>query len=1317
MQNRYDGTQIDYEDYLVYKERQKSFDPYSTTSSDLYKKKKAEQESEIMSSIVSTVGAGAALAAVGNYVNNNPTALSLINRLPGSDVLNNRLLSNNILNNPFEGIETGFSRNSVRPVSNILQTALLNLEELSPLHILKTLQLSSFTSIFTTLADNTKDIRISSDVINNYQDYFTKLIASEGNRSLTNNDLRYGLVLRDGRLYGVTADGLVNINDVVMNKARIVHSSLDIGGNRSPNRIFEKYSDIYGAKFSKKASDTANLVIVGAKDNATLMTNWFRAYGRYAMEIGYKTLDNPLAGVEELLDVAGVGTTRLVNNKYYKFIRDRLNISLGTKGAYDLSTRESLKIVGKNIATKSAAIYLGYNFLNGVLNNITSENNPYNQGLISGLAANYANIRVGAAQLWSDNFQAYKKAQEEAAPESTSLTTLLGLPAAGALLGGNIAFMQRMYHTQKHGMIAAANYFEAERSYGSDRLLNYIGLAKNEKILKRYTKIGALVGAGLALPYLPGALIGESSDELKKKYSGEKEVAIRANRFWLAGGTAYKGEDIKYYRQHAVAQLISNARNKTYYENMDQKRDFDPLYSPLRYLKNPYAFEEKTKETMPYPVWGMNVTYGSFFGEAFQGTFGQVIKPTVINKEFIKNNIISKKSIIEAESKIVANMLGIDKATNKDSVTEDSDNKSVGAYRQYQIEQAKLTSGNRSIFSEGSGDYVTQTDEKRVDRSLIMTGDMLKKESAEIDPLKITASASYVALTDFTGLKGFSSGLLLGSVGIDPTEYKKQLAISGNATTAQSQIQNMELGDMLGMGEFQRRIVPTSAASKKEYINPMKNKMPSWLPSDESKYYLDFSTGNPYDKVINGAVRLPGRGFEALNPDVKNLDPEKYPLVYQYKILSDVAGGSPEQISLRNYLLKNKDKLSEREQNIFFTSLQQEQAKKEKRQFYEYGKDANKENYSILQEIQNSLWNTIAHKSESVLEPLTPFRPAAKFIHQRTAIEDYIKTQLHGSDVGIWTNPYSHFIKPAMNRVYGLLPGIQKSKESLEKERVDEYFDKLSFLKAMRNGDINSAKKTVIGASYLGITDKNSYDKFRAALPENQRIYLEAFSKEKDPEKRKQILALLPTDVRQAYSSIWSNIDIANKAKADGRDPLKAIKDNYYKDTSILQKTFGVTLNNADMQRIKVNAEKYTDKTSKLEYIESKKAETIRLRAAEKQASEYVSNQTGMPSNNWVGWDPRLTSSDIKLRTLSIGKEDIHKYGFWKSDLERNERLTVLDSNKEITRDFDKIRQELKSQQNRKFEIERKLRANGFNTSKIDFIPAAQNDVRIRDIQ
>ena len=62
-------------------------------------------------------------------------------------------------------------------------------------------------------------------------------------------------------------------------------------------------------------------------------------------------------------------------------------------------------------------------------------------------------------------------------------------------------------------------------------------------------------------------------------------------------------------------------------------------------------------------------------------------------------------------------------------------------------------------------------------------------------------------------------------------------------------------------GEFQRKILPTSSGALPDRINPIKNtSSPDWMPSDPSKFYIDFSTGNPYSKVARGEERLAGVG-------------------------------------------------------------------------------------------------------------------------------------------------------------------------------------------------------------------------------------------------------------------------------------------------------------------------------------------------------------------------------------------------------------------------------------------------------------------------
>jgi hypothetical protein len=69
--------------------------------------------------------------------------------------------------------------------------------------------------------------------------------------------------------------------------------------------------------------------------------------------------------------------------------------------------------------------------------------------------------------------------------------------------------------------------------------------------------------------------------------------------------------------------------------------------------------------------------------------------------------------------------------------------------------------------------------------------------------------------------------------------------------------------------------------------NEIPNTMPSWLPGDD--YMTNFKVGDPFTKVDEGYVRLPGAGYEAIHPELKGLDPEDYPDIHKLAILGDVA--------------------------------------------------------------------------------------------------------------------------------------------------------------------------------------------------------------------------------------------------------------------------------------------------------------------------------------------------------------------------------------------------------------------------------------------
>ncbi len=1258
------------------------------SSSDLYNKQQNQRENDQFNSLLK-VSAGVGLSSVlYNEVKNNNNLLQKINSLKSANLLTDRLVDKFNSNGVPTNIDPTFSNKAAKPLSNSLASILTDLEEMSPLHILKTLQLSSFSTLFVEVIDQQNKIHIKPSSISVYKDYYRNLILNNSGYQLDDLDFKNGFNLENNKLYQRLANG--ENGRELLGHARIINTNTEIGGENgmdSPNRVFQKFSNMHGVQTHVSQFKQEPLAVVGASDKNKAISDWVRAYGRFSTEIGYKVLDNPLGSAEEYINTAfGEQGQNLTKSKFYTTLKKYTNVQLGTGGDYTLGNRESLIRSAKNLAVKSTALYVGYQGINALLDDFTPESSVWHKGILAGLSANYQEMRVNFAETWSDNFQGYREKQEEASPESTKISTLIGLPLAGFMLGANSAYFERIYDSARKGTIASSMAHSSEKVAGGivGDALTRRGSNIEGSTLRRRGSIGALAGAALALPYLPGALIGESSEELRDKYSGKVEEGIRQNRGWLFGGEPFEGGKIQYYRKNLTTEWIKDAKGKALYENSDEQRALDPIFSPFNYLQNPYAFEERHTDSMPYPVWGMDVTYGSFMGELFEGSIGQVIKPDVVNPEMTQ--LMSPK---RTAVKFMANM-----------VSEYSEN-----------QEAKISG------ETNPGAYTFPVVETRQDKLLVQEGLMMSKPSADFNRAGITATNTYTAMSDFAGLKGFSSSLILDSMYMNPeTQLQPQLARSGSGVTAKDTLQSMEQGDLLGFGEFTRRLIPQSSATDSSVVNPLKNTVsPTWLPSNENRYYKDFSRGNYYDNAVRGETMLPGKGYAELTPELKGINSNDYPLVYQYKILQNVAKGSPEHQSLRDYLATNLETLSPSEQNVFFEAYGQEKSREQEKRFFEYKTDADRSRMGFLQLMQSTLWDSISHL-ESPLEPLTPFRPMAKFVHQRTAIEDYQKTQLAGPDTGIWTKPGEHFILPAKNRVIQLLNDNYKPKEVQEKENVDEYFDKLAFLKAVKKGSLADAQRTVIGSSYLGIKDQDSMKKFKASLPDNQRAYVEAFAKEKDSKKREAIQAMLPKDIARNYMNIWQYVDTYDEAKSKGLDPKDEVANQYVKETNKIAEETGIRLSRDELATINSKAVNIENAKEKQKFLEAQKGEAVRLKAAEQEALTYIQNQTGsIPDDDWIGWDPRLTIDDIKLKTLTVGREDIHRYGYWEKEQERNNRIVAFQDNDPIISNIENIKRDMKTNRQNQFNITQKMRRAGFEVTRMSDTPSAQRALTIED--
>lgn len=1256
---------------------------YTSTDYTLQKQKEKQREQFENMSILAT-SAGLGYAGI-KYGNDSQNARDFFSYLPGA---NRYAAKNQISYN--ESIAQGLKPIDVRhrytdqSIGRSLNSLVSSIEELSSLSLLKTLQISNFVEPFTDISTSTlnKQVHITSDAVDAFSELYNAqmLKQSKGNRGLRSSDIKRGFMLEDGVLYAIKPDGSIDYVDPVLRNTKLVTSNVKIGDHYSPNKILEKYANTFDIQLNRRNYKNSNLVAIGAESKLELTSNWAKSYFRYAMEIGYKSMDNPLGGVEELLSATGLGQTSFFENPTYQKVKKALNVNLGTNGNYNLSTPDSLKIMTKNIVGKSAISYLGYQGINSVLGALTTEDNVWHNGLLSGLTATFANTRIKSAEILADPFQKYKEAQEQAAPDSTNITTLIGFPLAGAMMGASYEYYKRMYKSGTQGIEAASLSAATNTDYGfMNSILKPLGF-KDTSAMKSKAIIGGVIGSALTLPFLPGALIGKSSDELREEYSGEKEVENRTNAGWIMGGGKFEGDNVKNFQASWVARTLLNIRTETRYGSEENKRAMDPLLHPFKYLSNPYRYEQMHSEDSPYPVWGMDVTYGSFLGKAYQATIGEVIKPTVINPEFISQ----MNSQIQQEREVLSEGTGIG-----------TDGEMLG------------TTLPNTVQGQFSTSYSIPMQVRPKERSLINEGLMLSPESPSNNPMDISRANLSATLSDFTGAKGFAFNLTAGAIGFDPESTNLQLARSGTATSISGDLKDENLGDLYGMGEFVRRLIPHTSSTSLDYINPMVNQIaPNWLPHDSSRYFNNFQLGDYWSKVDNAEARLPGIGFNKLNQELKDVNPANYPLVYRYKVLSDVAYASPEHLAMKDQLLQldRKGSLNEQEQSILYEALEKEQIKSQKREFREYKTDEELSKLSLAQRLLTSVWEPIAHNSESILEPLTPFRPGSKFIHARSAIEDYEKTQLQGPDTAIWTNPYSHFIKPAINRSIGLIPGTQIPEEAASRDAVDEYFDKIAYLKARREGNTNAALKTVVGSTFGGIYDVDTMNKFKAGLTADQRMYVDAFAKEADPVKRNKILEMLPSDVSVAYQSIWENIEIAEQAKSRGKNPEEALMQHYFDKTDRFVKAAGGT----------------TDKYATIPRNPDDKFEQAkerRLRAADKVAEDYISQVTGVPKEGWIGWDPRLTAKDIKLRTLTTGKADIFKHGYWDSDVERNERIVALDSTNEVVNDYERIRSSIREERKLKNRIETSLFEKGFHSRRIEISPASRNDIVIRDRQ
>lgn len=420
---------------------------------------------------------------------------------------------------------------------------------------------------------------------------------------------------------------------------------------------------------------------------------------------------------------------------------------------------------------------------------------------------------------------------------------------------------------------------------------------------------------------------------------------------------------------------------------------------------------------------------------------------------------------------------------------------------------------------------------------------------------------------------------------------------------------DMETGGALFMSEGLRRLLPRPRAEIERY-NPIMNSMPSWLPDR-------FRRGDPYRSVAMGHARLPGKGYEAVYPELEGTPAEEYPLIHKYKIMSDVAPKSHRTMTMRQQLMERRaagatsDYENEMMDQLFEMHAQRLSSIKD----FDFQENAIK--IPGLSAVTSGIYKTaetVVRKAAAPAEYLIPagFRPTQKLLGDtRDITETYEFDQIYGTPHAFWDAPIRDWLRPSMYSAMNALGWQGKPLHVQRREEVNEHFDKLQFIKyttlAKQATNPNDKQRYLKLASRtrVGVNPQGDALGIYMSLPDSEKKFFDAFANAKASE-RDRILELMPQDQAHLYQSIWNRIDTGNQQ-------------SLYSGS-----------------QVQFNEEEMMAKSMELQ------------------------QEMELPAPDWVGWHKDVDMEDIKLKYVSSLGEDIHNYGKFDSQLRRLDRRPYL---------------------------------------------------------
>jgi len=717
------------------------------------------------------------------------------------------------------------------------------------------------------------------------------------------------------------------------------------------------------------------------------------------------------------------------------------------------------------------------------------------------------------------------------------------------------------------------------------------------KAARGFVEIQALA-AGIA----PGGMTAEE----KKEQLLEGEVPIRQGRFWPLGNTPFQGGKIMYYRPSWYRKLQAGAMfTSDTYGSPAEKFLFYNDISPLRPL-DPYRFERKHYSDRPYPVSGEYFTgpWGPLTS-VLNATVGKVLKPTATMHEQEVMQGLGNYAVAGqfGAYNTVGYSGGIGTSVGAAAGGGTGPGFTVPGTSSMQVAGQMIGSSNAQYASAAAlqintASNITANTIAGLNAPLMQMSYGPPKQRGVMPPPIVPAGQPILGggmgfemqeigyrTQEMLGIYGFGFSSLREKFGFGKGDFEPDKAVLQSASkaygtsrafwdlnlgglgdvplTAQGALGNLEFSEII------RRFIPKERTGI-DYLNPIRNTMGqqySFLPGAE--YYIDFTRGDPFTKVQEGELRLPGIGYERLNTLYSD-QTGRYGILNQLDILADVAPYSQQFKKINKLAEKTITDPGQRERLLEIQSQVAETTKKYSFSEYKY-KGMNSSEAGMHPNLLRAakVGEYLAHRD-------TLFN--TKFMQKRTAVEDWERRNVYGSTFPEWQRPFESFIQPMINRatqrdpisaaaalgfsgslfgrtprakLFGSLLGattgftasslgqsIQfvSGERYIPKERrkelaLEEYSDILTYVKntrlagmAAESGDraaafqfSQAAKRTMYGADIYGA----SVDTLSLAVPKRKREHFRSMLQETDQEERKRILSTSGRLERRIYQAAW----------------------------------------------------------------------------------------------------------------------------------------------------------------------------------------------------